>query len=167
MNLITNKSLEANGGLKMQAKCEKFYDRLKASGYKITTQRKVVLNAMLENKDKHLTVEEIYQLVKDQNPDIGLATVYRNIQLLNEMKIVEKLNLDDGFTRYELAKEDEIHRHHHLICETCGKVIEVKEDLMGAIELSFKETYGFVVHDHQAKFFGVCEDCLNSNQNDN
>ncbi len=110
---------------------------------------------MLEHCDEHLTVEEIYQFVKESNPEIGLATVYRNIQLLNEMKIVEKLNLDDGFTRYELASEDEMHRHHHLICEKCGKVIEVKEDLMGSIEKSFKETYGFVVHDHQAKFL-VC-----------
>ena len=143
----------------MKAKCEEFYTKLKENGYKLTTQRKVVLNAMLDHQDEHLTVEEIYQFVKETNPEIGLATVYRNIQLLSDMRIVEKLNLDDGFTRYELANEDEVHRHHHLICEECGKVIEVKEDLMGSIEQIFKETYGFTVHDHQAKFFGICSDC--------
>ncbi len=143
----------------MKTKCEEFYTKLKENGYKLTTQRKVVLNAMLDHQDEHLTVEEIYQVVKKTNPEIGLATVYRNIQLLSDMRIVEKLNLDDGFTRYELANEDEVHRHHHLICEECGVVIEVKEDLMGSIEKSFKESYGFTVHDHQAKFFGVCEDC--------
>lgn len=147
----------------MQTKCEEFYKKLKENGYKLTTQRKVVLNAMLEHQEEHLTVEEIYQFVKESNPEIGLATVYRNIQLLSEMRIVEKLNLDDGFTRYELAIEGEVHRHHHLICEDCGKVIEVKEDLMGSIEKSFKETYGFVVNDHQAKFFGICSDCVKSN----
>lgn len=145
----------------MKTKCEEFYAKLKENGYKLTTQRKVVLNAMLDHQDEHLTVEEIYQFVKDTNPEIGLATVYRNIQLLSDMKIVDKLNLDDGFTRYELANDDEIHRHHHLICEECGCVIEVKEDLMGSIEKSFKESYGFTVNDHQAKFFGICSDCAN------
>jgi len=151
----------------MQTKCDEFYEKLKSSGYKITSQRKVVLNAMLEHQDEHLSVEEIYQFVKEEHPEIGLATVYRNIQLLSDMKIVEKLNLDDGFIRYELAKDNEVHRHHHLICEVCGKVIEVKEDHMGAIEQSFLETYGFVVNDHQAKFFGTCSSCLDSNQKDN
>lgn len=147
----------------MEAKQTDFYNILKEHGYKLTSQRKVVLNALIRHQDKHLTVEEIYQLVKDEHPEIGLATVYRNIQLLNDMKIVEKLNLDDGFIRYELAKENEVHRHHHLICEQCGKVIEVKEDLMGSIEKSFLETYNFLVHDHQAKFFGVCGDCQKKN----
>lgn len=143
----------------MKTKCEEFYAKLKDNGYKLTTQRKVVLNAMLDHQEEHLTVEEIYQFVRETNPEIGLATVYRNIQLLSDMRIVEKLNLDDGFTRYELSNEDEVHRHHHLICEDCGSVIEVKEDLMGSIEQSFKETYGFTVNDHQAKFFGICADC--------
>lgn len=145
----------------MANKCEEFYNRLKENGYKLTSQRKVVLNAMLEHSEEHLTVEEIYQYVKETNPEIGLATVYRNIQLLSEMKIVEKLNLDDGFTRYELASDGDTHRHHHLICESCGKVIEVKEDLLDSIEQSFLETYGFLVKDHQAKFFGLCDDCRN------
>lgn len=143
----------------MSGKCEEFYGKLKANGYKLTSQRKVVLNAMLDHADEHLTVEEIYQYVKDTNPEIGLATVYRNIQLLSDMKIVEKLNLDDGFTRYELATEGDCHRHHHLICESCGKVTEVKEDLMDSLEQSFLESYGFLVKDHQAKFFGLCEEC--------
>lgn len=151
----------------MQSKCDEFYEKLKKNGYKITSQRKVVLNAMLEHQEEHLSVEEIYQFVKDEHPEIGLATVYRNIQLLSDMKIVEKLNLDDGFIRYELVKDNEVHRHHHLICEVCGKVIEVKEDLMGAIEQSFMESYGFIVHDHQAKFFGTCSSCLDTNKKDN
>ncbi len=143
----------------MNARKEQICNELKKRGYKITSQRKVVLEAMLANREKHLTVEELYYIVKDEHPEIGLATVYRNIQLLNELKIVEKLNLDDGYIRYELADEDDAHRHHHLICEQCGSVIEVTEDLMDTLERSFLETYGFLVHDHQAKFFGVCRVC--------
>ena len=148
----------------MDAKREQICTRLKEHGYKITSQRKVVLDAMLANQDKHLTVEELYQIVKTEHPEIGLATVYRNIQLLNELKIVEKLNLDDGYIRYELSNENEKHRHHHLICDQCGKVIEVTEDLMGSIENSFLESYGFLVYDHQAKFFGICKECQEKNK---
>ncbi|MBN2222585.1 MAG: transcriptional repressor [Vallitaleaceae bacterium] len=149
----------------MNKKCDEFYNRLKEHGYKLTTQRKIVLQTMLEHEEEHLTVEEIYHYIKDDHPEIGLATVYRNILILNEMKIVEKVSLDDGLTRYELTNEDEEHRHHHLICEVCGKIIEVKEDLMGNIENSFLETYGFLVHDHQAKFFGICKECQKKDSN--
>lgn len=149
----------------MKKKCDDFYNRLKEHGYKLTTQRKIVLQTMLEHEEEHLTVEEIYHYIKDDHPEIGLATVYRNILILNEMKIVEKVSLDDGLTRYELTNDDEEHRHHHLICDVCGKIIEVKEDLMGNIENSFLETYGFLVHDHQAKFFGVCKECQKKDSN--
>lgn len=149
----------------MKNKCDDFYNRLKEHGYKLTTQRKIVLQTMLEHEEEHLTVEEIYHYIKDDHPEIGLATVYRNILILNEMKIVEKVSLDDGLTRYELTNDDEEHRHHHLICDVCGKIIEVKEDLMGNIENSFLETYGFLVHDHQAKFFGICKECQKKDSN--
>lgn len=139
--------------------CDDFYNQIKENGYKLTSQRKIVLNAMLEHEDEHLTVEEVYGHIKETNPEVGLATVYRNIQLLVDMKIVDKLSLDDGLTRYELACDDDNHRHHHLICDECGKVVEVKEDLMDSIEKSFLKSYGFLVKDHQAKFFGLCDDC--------
>jgi Fur family ferric uptake transcriptional regulator len=106
-----------------------------------------------------MTAEELYQYIIVDNPGVGLATVYRNVLLLSELKIIEKLTLDDGFTRYELALNEENHRHHHLICNNCGKVIEVREDLMESIEKIFNENYGFLVSDHQTKFFGLCKDC--------
>lgn len=143
----------------MNKNCDEFYKKIKEYGFKLTSQRKIVLNTMLNHMDEHLTVEEIYGYVKDTNPEVGLATVYRNIQMLTEMKIVDKLILGDGFTRYEIAPNDESHQHHHLICEQCGAVIEVKEDLLDSIEQSFQEIYGFLVKDHQAKFYGVCRDC--------
>lgn len=143
----------------MNEKNEQFCEILKKNGYKLTAQRKVVVNTMIEHQEEHLTVEELYQYIKEEHPEIGLATVYRNIQLLNEMKIVDKLSLNDGYARYELATDTNCHKHHHLICTQCGKVIEVKEDLMGSIEKVFLESYGFVVEDHQAKFFGICNEC--------
>lgn len=138
---------------------DRFYEILKENNYKLTDQRRVVFEAFLENEDEHMTAEEIYQYIIVDNPGIGLATIYRNVQLLNELKIIEKLSLADGFTRYELALNEEDHRHHHLICNNCGKVIEVREDLMESIEKIFNENYGFLVSDHQTKFFGLCKEC--------
>lgn len=138
---------------------DSFYEDLKDKGYKLTNQRKIIFEAILANHKEHITVEELYQYIIKDHPGIGLATIYRNIQLLSELNIIEKLNLDDGFTRYELALDEENHRHHHLICNNCNKVIEVKEDLMDSIEKIFDENYGFLVSDHQTKFFGLCREC--------
>lgn len=138
---------------------DKFYEILKENNYKLTDQRRVVFEAFLKHQDEHMTAEELYQYIIVDNPGVGLATVYRNVQLLSELKIIEKLTLDDGFTRYELALNKEHHRHHHLICNDCGKVIEVREDLMESIEKIFNENYGFLVSDHQTKFFGLCKEC--------
>ena len=105
-------------------------DKLKKKGYKFTPQRRAILEVIYGNPGNHLTSEEIYDLVKVKSPEIGLATVYRTVQLLVELDILSKLNLDDGFVRYELDTHDEDeHHHHHLICTECGKILEVKEDL--------------------------------------
>ena len=136
-----------------------FYANLKEKGYKLTSQRKIIFDAILAHNEKHVTADEIYQFIKKEHPEIGIATVYRNVQLLSDMNIVEKLNLDDGFTRYKLVLDDEKHRHHHLICNSCNTIIEVREDLMDSIEKLFDENYGFLVSDHQTKFFGLCQNC--------
>ena len=107
-------------------------DKLKETGFKITPQRRAVIDILLKHKsDKHLSSEEIYDLVRVDCPEIGLATIYRTMQLLDEIGVISKLNLDDGCIRYELSlNKDECHNHHHLICKNCSKIIEVKEDLL-------------------------------------
>ncbi len=132
---------------------------LKKSGYKVTPQRRIVLKAISENADEHLSSEEIFNIVKVTNPEIGLATVYRTLQLFTRLGILSRLNLDDNISRYELILEDEAHTHHHLICDRCGKIYEVHEDLLDALEQHVKEKYGFEVRNHKLKFFGVCSNC--------
>lgn len=134
-------------------------NKLKEKGLKLTTQRRAVLEIMQKHNGQHLTAEEIYSKVKEICPEIGLATVYRTIQLLEEMKLVERLSLDDGFNRYEIANGNNDHHHHHLICEYCGKIIEVEEDLMDAIEKQIEAQYKFTVTGHKVKFYGYCQSC--------
>lgn len=138
-----------------------FKEKLKEKGCKLTMQRRSVLDVMMEHDGEHLSTEEIYDQVKSKFPEIGLATVYRTVQLFEEMGIVDRLNLDDGCSRFELAKEGRVHHHHHLICEKCNKVFEVEHDLLDDIEKEIEKKYGFKIHDHNVMFYGICKDCEN------
>lgn len=137
----------------------KLKENLKEKGYKLTPQRRAIVDSIIDNEGKHLTAEEIYDLVRVDCPEIGLATVYRTIILLEELGIVCKLDLGDGCSRYELVHDEESHNHHHLVCSSCGKVIEVEGDLLEAIEHNIEEKYRFTIHNHSLKFFGNCSDC--------
>lgn len=141
---------------------ERFQKILKEKGLKVTSQRMVVLEALGRNPEKHLTAEEIYEIVKVDNPEIGLATVYRTVQLLLELELIERINLDDGYVRYEIGDmEDEPHhRHHHLICLKCGNVSAFQNDMLEVLESSVKSSMGFQVTDHEVKLYGYCADCL-------
>lgn len=142
---------------------ERFKTLLKQNGLKVTTQRIAILEALEDRPDNHLTVEEIYECVKRTCPEIGLATVYRTIQVLAELNLIDKLNLGDGFLRYEISKhnnEDQEHHHHHLICNECGSVLTFQGDLLDALEDRIKEAMGFEVIDHEVKLFGYCKNCV-------
>jgi len=132
--------------------------------YKLTPQRKVILKALLNHSNDHLSAEELYEIVKRQNPDIGLATVYRTLDLLAELDILQKMNFGDGRSRYEFNTQD-IHHHHHLICTSCGKVTEFDDDLLESLESMIQRRTGFDINDHDLKFYGVCKDCSGQDVN--
>lgn len=141
---------------------EKFKKLLKSKGLKVTTQRITILEVLQDRPGKHLTAEEIYECVKEEYPDIGLATVYRTIQLLSELNLIDRLNLDDGYVRYEIGKMggfNDKHHHHHLICLDCGKVFSFEDDLLETLEDRIKKSMEFEVVDHEVKLFGHCREC--------
>ncbi|MHC1683293.1 MAG: Fur family transcriptional regulator [Clostridiaceae bacterium] len=150
-----------------QDELERLKNSLKERGYKLTPQRRAVLNKIIESEGRHLTVEELYDLVKKECPEIGLATVYRTMQLLEEIGIIYKLDLnDDGCSRFELVHEHETHQHHHLICLKCSKVVEVQEDLLDVLENDIEKTYNFAIKNHSLKFYGYCNECCNKDGTD-
>lgn len=144
---------------KLEQLSEEFKSILKENGYKLTTQRKSIIDVFLNNQSCHLSSEEVYDSVRDDYPEIGLATVYRTLQLLEQLNIVYKVNFDDGCSRYELNLDSDDHQHHHLICVKCGKVQEVKLDLLENLELEIEKEENFKVVDHNVKFFGYCKNC--------
>lgn len=134
-------------------------EKLKEKGYKLTPQRRSILDVILENEGKHMSAEEVFEAVKDICPEIGLATVYRTMQLFDEVGLVYKHNFNDGRSRYELSHQNKDHQHHHLICLNCNNVIEVEEDLLEQLEDEIEKKYDFEIKNHNVKFFGYCNKC--------
>ena len=143
---------------------EKFKEMLKETGLKVTNQRLLVLQVLAEHGDEHMTAEDIFELVKEDYPEIGLATIYRTVQLLLDMQLVDRIMLDDGCVRYEIGdfldeQEGHRHHHHHLICTECGSVSAFRDDLLEDLEAYIEKETGFQVTDHELKFYGVCKKC--------
>lgn len=137
---------------------DEIIEALRWSGYKLTSPRLRVIEALRKNHDQHLTVEELYDDINRAHPPIGLATVYRTLNILYQLALVTKLELNDGFDRYELADSSD-HQHHHLLCTRCNQIIEVKEDFLDELEARLSRDYGFHVTGHHVKFYGLCQAC--------
>lgn len=138
-----------------------FKEMLNEKGLKVTSQRLLVLEIMAGRPGEHLTTEEIYGLARQQYPEIGLATIYRTVQVLVDLHIIDRVSFDDGCARYELGQGDENHkhRHHHAICRLCGKVLPFEDDLLDALEKALYERMKFTVVDHEVKLYGYCNEC--------
>lgn len=136
-------------------------DKLREKEYKLTSRRELVLRVLLENEDKHLSAEEVYNLVKAKAPDTGLATVYRTLELFQEFDIIHAIDFGDGRKRYEVGSGmgQSHHQHHHLICTQCGSIIEVNEDLLEELESRVAKQHEFKITNHQLKIFGTCKNC--------
>ncbi|MFX3623879.1 MAG: Fur family transcriptional regulator [Ectobacillus sp.] len=143
----------------MEDRIERIKKQLHAASYKLTPQREATVRVLLENEEDHLSAEDVYLLVKEKSPEIGLATVYRTLELLSELKIVDKINFGDGVSRYDLRQEGASRFHHHLICTECGAVEEIQEDLLQDVEKKVEQTWQFKVNDHRLSFYGICKEC--------
>lgn len=143
----------------MEARIDKIKQQLQSQGYKLTPQREATLRVLLENEEDHLSAEDVFMLVKDKAPEIGLATVYRTLELLSELHVVEKLNFGDGVSRYDLRTDNSKHHHHHLICVRCGSMSEIMEDWLGPLEERLERDFHFSVLDHRLDFQGICAKC--------
>ena len=81
---------------------------------------------------------------------------------MNELHLIDRINFDDGFGRYEMGsalESERKHRHHHLICIKCGRVFSFQEDLLEELEAKITATTGFAVVNHDVRLYGCCVDC--------
>lgn len=140
----------------------------KKHGLRITVPRQVILEVLSES-DEYLSAEEVYMIVHNRYPNIGMATVYRTLNLLSDMGMVTRYEFGEGKARFELAEQmhhDEEDEHYHqLVCTNCFKVIKYSDfsdqelELMNKIENSLEEQYKFDIQRHVVQFYGVCPDC--------
>jgi len=139
--------------------------RLKGGGYRVTLARELILK-VLATTTKHLSAEEIYMKVHSIYPQIGLATVYRTLDILTNMRIIQKFDFGDGKARYELVDGPyKKPHHHHLICISCNKVFDYTEfvdeelELIKKTEKSLSKKYDFKILSHLIQFYGICKEC--------
>jgi len=134
---------------------DSFENELKEKGYRLTSQRLAVLKAAV-GMPGHFTAEELHRELN--RSDIGIATVYRTVQLLLEMGYLKQAHLPGGSAVYEYSEEGG-HSHAHMQCTACGAVLELHEDMMADIEKAVLEKYGFEVADHHITLTGLCRAC--------
>ena len=123
---------------------------------KITKQRRVVLNVFLECND-HVSVEELYSIVSEQEPKIGLATIYRTLALLTKSGLALEMDFGDGQKRYESSFMSA--HHDHMVCTECGKIIEFNHPLIEKYQEEIAIQNGFKITSHKLDLFGHCSNC--------
>ncbi len=141
--------------------------KLKDSGYRTTAGRKAILD-MLTNTEGHLSADDIYLKVHPTYPSIGLASVYRTLEILVNVGLVHKFDFKDRKARYELAEgPGGKGHHHHLICKVCSQVIDYKDfspeelKLLKRVEEGLYKRYDFKITNHLIQFYGTCAECNN------
>ena len=123
---------------------------------KSTNQRRVVLDAFLKTED-HISAEDLYKLVSEQDPKIGLATVYRTLALFTQSGLATELDFGDGQKRYE---HKYMHSHHdHMICTECGKIIEFNHPMIEKLQEEIVAKHDFKMTSHKLDLYGICGQC--------
>lgn len=123
-----------------------------------TIQRDRILQVLQETRT-HPTADWIYQQLKDEIPSLSLGTVYRNLKVLVEQGLVQRIPFGSDQDRFEAKIEP----HYHLVCEQCGKVMDFSMPQYSSINEQAQKSSGFKINRHRIDFFGICEECQNVN----
>ena len=129
--------------------------RLRIAGERITPQRRLIAGILLD-QGGHLSADDIHELARREHPRLSLATVYRTLRWLKDSGIVRELRLSGNRCCYEIAREE---AHQHMICLSCGKVIEFTCGHCPDVHQAMIQEYGFHVTGVRVKLLGYCADC--------
>jgi Fur family ferric uptake transcriptional regulator len=121
----------------------------------LTPQRMMVLD-VLHKTDDHISAEEIFKDVKTSYPYANISTVYRTLELLKKLDLVTEIDMGDGCIRYHLLEKG---HHHHLICNKCGKVVDLPESFLQELKVKLADKYDFEADIKHMAVFGICSDC--------
>lgn len=129
-------------------------DTLKGSGVRITPQRHAVLEYLI-NSMSHPTADDIYKALEGKFPNMSVATVYNNLRVFREIGLVKELTYGDSSSRFDCNTSD----HYHIICESCGKIVDFHYPSLEEVESLAEQVTGFDVSHHRMEVYGLCGDC--------
>jgi Fur family ferric uptake transcriptional regulator len=129
---------------------------LTGRGLKSTRQRDDILRIFVD-AGRHVSADELYQLVKKAKTGIGYATVYRTLRLFADAGLAHERRFADGFMRYEYAASDS--HHDHLICTHCGMIIEFENEKIEQLQRTVAKRNRFLVQNHKLELYGLCTAC--------
>lgn len=140
----------------MRKETELFRNGLKKNNLKVTSQRLKILEVFLKT-ESHISCDDLYRIIRKDNPAIGYATVYRTLKLIQESGLAREVDLGDRVFRLE---HEYGHSHHdHLICLKCGKLIEVFDREIESLQERLARKQKFFPLRHKMEIFGYCESC--------
>jgi len=128
---------------------------LRRHGYKLTPQRQAVVKVIASSQD-HLTPATIHKKVRQDRPNIGLVTVYRTLEILAELELICELRAGGICHSYTISTPQP---HHHLICSSCGTVIDFTGHDLSELEQRLSRESRFRIDSHLLEFFGLCQAC--------
>lgn len=136
---------------------DKFKQILKNNGLKFTKQREFLLRALYNNSE-HFTSEKLYLHIKDKDPslNIGVATVYRTLNLLEEAGMVTSISFGVQGKKFELATKP---HHDHMICKNCGKIVEFEDTTIEKRQATIAKEHHFELTGHLMQLYGICPTC--------
>ena len=119
-----------------------------------TKQLSIILDT-IKRMPRHFTAEDVYKEVKKENPSVGQATVFRNMNKMAEEGILLRIEVPGGASKYELIAS----KHYHAKCMVCGNLFDVEMDYIPDLENKIKDAHGFVFSGHDIIFTGICSSC--------
>ena len=135
---------------------KKIANILRQHGFKITTQRRIILGAITHSHE-HLTPAAIHERVSQEHR-IGLVTIYRTLDILTKLGLICEVHAGDSCRSYLIRRP--LEHHHHLICSDCGTVIDFTDCDLSELEQRLAKETGFQINGHLLEFLGQCENCL-------
>ena len=137
-----------------EARLERILDLFRARGGRVTTPRRAIISALLET-GSHVTAEELTARVQAAHPDVHTSTIYRCLASLEELGVVDDVHLGHGRAVYHLTDDN----HQHLVCETCGTVVEVPDAVFDTLADGLRREFGFRVEPRHFAVAGRCASC--------
>ncbi|ARR03823.1 MULTISPECIES: Fur family transcriptional regulator [Campylobacter] len=143
--------------IEYDALLERFKRVLRDNGLKYTKQREVLLQTLYNNSE-HFTPEQLYLYIKERYPglNVGIATVYRSLNLLEESGMVTSISFGAQGKKFELANKP---HHDHMICRQCGLIVEFEDQIIEKRQLAIAKEHGFKLTGHIMQLYGVCSEC--------